>query len=187
MADFPAWATEKAVVVSHQQLWADRAGAERARLVELLEPWLAEGVEHIGSTAVPGLAAKPIVDLMASVREHTDGAAHAPLLDDGWHLVPPELDERPWRRLFVRPDASGQHRVAHLHLVSAGHQRWRDQLAFRDALRANPDLLREYAALKRQLSASHGADREAYTTGKSEFVARVLQTCPGGYMPDELH
>ncbi|GAA4029994.1 GrpB family protein [Allokutzneria multivorans] len=187
MADFPAWATEKAVVVPYRQLWADRAAAERVRLVELLEPWLVEGVEHIGSTAVPGLDAKPIVDLMASVPEHTDGSVHVPLLDDGWHLVPPELDERPWRRLFVRPDASGKHRVAHLHLVSAGHQRWRDQLAFRDALRADPDLTREYAALKRRLSADHGADREAYTAGKSEFVVRVLRTCHGGYMPDGLH
>ncbi|SDN01467.1 GrpB family protein [Allokutzneria albata] len=187
MANFPAWAIEKAVVVPYQEHWAERASAEQARLVELLSPWLAEGVEHVGSTAVPGLAAKPIVDLMASVRDHTDRAVHAPLIEDGWHLVPPELDERPWRRLFVRPDAAGLHRIAHLHLVSPGHRRWQAQIAFRDALRADAGLAREYAELKRRLSADHGADREAYTAGKSAFVVRVLRTCPGGYMPDELN
>ncbi|MCP3798330.1 GrpB family protein [Allokutzneria sp. A3M-2-11 16] len=187
MASFPAWANEKAVVVPYQEVWAARAAEERARLIEVLAPWLVEGVEHVGSTAVPGLAAKPIVDLMASVRDHTDDAAHAPLIDDGWHLVPPELDVRPWRRFFIRPDSAGLHRVAHLHVVSPGHRRWRDQIAFRDALRADTALASEYAELKQRLSADHGADREAYTAGKSEFVGRVLRACSSGYMPDELH
>ncbi|MFB9905814.1 GrpB family protein [Allokutzneria oryzae] len=181
MSEIPAWATERAVVLPYDPRWPERASGERTRLVELLGPWLADGVEHIGSTSVPGLAAKPIVDLMASVRDHTDGAVHGALTGDGWHLVPPELDERPWRRFFVR--ASGQRRVAHLHVVSAGHRRWRDQIAFRDALRADAGLAREYTELKRGLSDRHGGDREAYTAGKSEFVARVLRTYPGGYIP----
>ena len=56
-------------MLPHDPLWAQRAATERAHLAGLLEPWLAEGVEHVGSTAVPGLAAKPVIDLMASVRD----------------------------------------------------------------------------------------------------------------------
>jgi GrpB-like predicted nucleotidyltransferase (UPF0157 family) len=65
----PAWAYEKAEVLPHDPRLADRALAERDQLAGLLSPWLVEGVEHIGSTAVPGLAAKPVIDLMASVTD----------------------------------------------------------------------------------------------------------------------
>jgi GrpB-like predicted nucleotidyltransferase (UPF0157 family) len=65
----PAWAYEKAEILSHDPRLADRARAERARLARLLAPWLVDGREHVGSTAVPGLAAKPVIDLMASVRD----------------------------------------------------------------------------------------------------------------------
>jgi GrpB-like predicted nucleotidyltransferase (UPF0157 family) len=88
--------------------------------------------------------------------------------------VPPELDQRPWRRFFVKPDESGQHRVAHLHLIQAGHPRWAEQLAFRDALRRDGRLARQYEDLKRQLAARHAGDREAYTAAKAAFVANAL-------------
>jgi GrpB-like predicted nucleotidyltransferase (UPF0157 family) len=88
--------------------------------------------------------------------------------------VPPELDRRPWRRFFVKPDESGQHRVAHLHLIQAGHPRWAEQLAFRDALRRDGRLARQYEDLKRLLAARHGGDREAYTAAKAAFVANAL-------------
>jgi GrpB-like predicted nucleotidyltransferase (UPF0157 family) len=132
-----------------------------------------DGIEHVGSTAVPGLAAKPIVDLMASVR---DLAVDPDLLTaHGWCYVPPELDGRPWRRFFVKPDESGQHREAHLHVIQAGHPRWTDQLRFRDALRGDGRLARRYEDLKYRLSAQHGHDREAYTEAKADFVAKVLE------------
>ena len=57
------------------------------------------------------------------------------LAADGWCYVPPELDGKPWRRFFVKPDASGQRRMAHLHVIQAGHPRWAEQIVFRDALR----------------------------------------------------
>ena len=87
-------------------------------------------------------------------------------------LVPPELDRRAWRRLFVLPD--GDRRAAHLHVTTADTPRWREQLAFRDRLRADPALRDDYAALKRRLAAAHAGDREAYTAGKGAFVARAL-------------
>jgi GrpB-like predicted nucleotidyltransferase (UPF0157 family) len=67
----PPWAHEKAEVCAYDPQWAGRATTDCARLTDLLAPWLVDGVEHVGSTAVPGLAAKPIVDLMVSVRYET--------------------------------------------------------------------------------------------------------------------
>jgi GrpB-like predicted nucleotidyltransferase (UPF0157 family) len=172
----PAWAYERAEVCPHDPRWADRARTECERLAELLAPLLADGVEHVGSTAVPGLAAKPIIDLMASVSDLDVAArqAHGRLVADGWCYVPPELDRRPWRRFFVKPDTSGQRRKAHLHLVQAGHPRWTEQIKFRDALRRDRQLAQGYADLKCRLAQQHGHDREAYTAGKARFVATVL-------------
>jgi GrpB-like predicted nucleotidyltransferase (UPF0157 family) len=176
----PAWAYERAEIRSHDPRWAVRAEAERTRLTDLLAPWLVDGIEHIGSTAVPGLAAKPIVDLAASVTDLDTAAAGAAerLAADGWSYVPPTLDGRPWRRFYVKPDATGQRREAHLHLIQAGHERWTDQIRFRDALRSDSNRAQQYEDLKRQLSQDSGHDREAYTEGKAVFVASVLAERP---------
>src|ERR1700739_3756988 len=107
----PAWAYEKAEGLPHEPRLAERARAERDRLPGLLAPWLVDGVEHVGSTAVPGLAAKPVIDLMASVADPDAVVARAGerLAADGWCYVPPELDSGGlWRRFFVKPDASGR-------------------------------------------------------------------------------
>ena len=172
----PAWAYAKPEVRAHDPRLIELAETERARLVVVLAPWLVDGVEHVGSTAVPGLAAKPIIDLMASVDDldAVTGETADALWDAGWWYVPPELDRRPWRRFYVKPDQSGQHRYAHLHVIAAGHPRWAEQLAFRDALRRDDELARRYGDLKRRLAAEHAADREAYTEAKGEFVRAAL-------------
>jgi GrpB-like predicted nucleotidyltransferase (UPF0157 family) len=151
-------------------------------LAVVLAPWLVDGVEHVGSTAVPGLAAKPVIDLMASVRDPDAVVEQAGdlLWADGWWHVPPELDSGgSWRRFFVKPDPSGQHRYAHLHVIAAGHPRWGEQIAFRDALRGDDELARRYAELKRRLAAEHADDREAYTDGKGAFVRDALDRHAG--------
>jgi GrpB-like predicted nucleotidyltransferase (UPF0157 family) len=177
----PAWAHEKAQVLPHDPRLADRARTERGRLARLLAPWLVDGVEHVGSTAVPGLAAKPVIDLMASVADPDVLVVQAgeQLAADGWCYVPPELDRRPWRRFFVKPDDSGQRRVAHLHVIRAGHPRWAEQIAFRDALRRDDQLAGSYANLKRRLAAQHAVDREAYSEAKARFVADALRRAAG--------
>lgn len=177
----PPWAHETPQVHPHDPRLLQVGEAECARLTELLRPWLSDGVAHVGSTAVPGLAAKPIVDLMASVCDLDAVVAQAGdrLAADGWCYVPPELDNRPWRRFFVRPDDSGRRRVAHLHLIRSGHPRWAEQLAFRDALRRDDALARRYEELKRRLAAEHADDREAYTSAKAEFVASALGRAGG--------
>jgi GrpB-like predicted nucleotidyltransferase (UPF0157 family) len=173
----PSWAYETPEIHPYDPALPVMAAIERQRLLTLLAPWLADGVEHVGSTAVPGLAAKPIIDLMALVHDPdlVVEQAGGPLGADGWCYVPPEVDSGgSWRRFFVKPDASGQHRYAHLHVIAAGHPRWAEQLTFRDALRRDPGLADRYADLKRGLAAAHHDDREAYTRAKGTFVDEVL-------------
>lgn len=173
----PAWATERVEVVPYDPSWPHRAARHVARLHHLLDRWLVRPVEHVGSTAVPGLAAKPILDLQAAVADLAAAAIVETLHADGWVPVPPELDRRPWRRLYVLPQ--GDRRAAHLHLTTDDSPRWHEQLAFRDALRADPSLVAEYARLKADLAGRHPDDREAYTEGKASFVRRVLDAAAG--------
>ncbi len=156
--------------------WSHRGRALARELDALLAPWLLAGVEHVGSTAVPGLPAKPVLDLTAAVADPAavvrDGCEW--LRRAGWVLVPPELDRRPWRRLLVAPDVEGRRRVAHLHLLRLDEPRWTQVLTFRGLLRADADLRRRYAGLKAGLAARHPRDRERYTEAKAEFIRAAL-------------
>ena len=174
MDQWPGWATEQVQVEAPQADW-QRRGQQLCRQLDVtLARWLVTSVEHVGSTAVPGLAAKPILDVQAAVLDLECAAAIAQVVAPaGWHLVPAELDARPWRRFLVL--VVDEHRAAQLHLLPAGSARWSEQLAFRDALRADPVLLHRYAEHKRTLVTEHAADREAYTAGKADFIRSILQ------------
>ncbi len=175
--EWPVWARQPVEIVDPDPRW-QRLGRDLAtRLTRRLSPWLAGRVEHVGSTAVPGLAAKPVIDLLAPVTSLVeDVRLEATLAELGYELVPPELDARPWRRLYVLPD--GERRHAHLHLVARDHPRWRRTLVFRDRLREHPEMAAEYARVKREAAAAHEHDREAYTAAKTDFVERVLTWPP---------
>lgn len=151
------------------EAWQRRGEQERRLLDAALAAWLVVPVEHVGSTAVPGLPAKPILDLQAVVADLASAPdIAAALAPDRWHYVPPKVDGRPWRRFF-----DGR-RAGHLHVMARGSARWGEQLAFRDALRADPALAQRYATLKQTLAVRHADDREAYTAAKSDFVRTVL-------------
>lgn len=170
----PVWARERVEVVAHDPAWAERAARDVRDLGRRLSPWLVTSVEHIGSTAIPGLPAKPIIDLMADVRcFDVVPELEAALRPAGWHLVPPELDRRAWRRFFVK--VVDDRRVAHLHVVVAGEPRWTEQLVFRDRLRNDAALRDDYARVKLAAAARHADDREAYTAAKAGFIRDVLQ------------
>lgn len=173
MSTWPAWATAQVEVQPADSRWRWLGERLRAELDATLTRWLTGPVEHIGSTSVPGLPAKPVLDVQAAVADLDCAPAVAEALaGSGWHLVPPELDARPWRRFLVQ--AADDVRVAHLHLMVGGTERWVEQLAFRDALRADPDLRQRYARLKQELAAAHVDDREAYTAGKADFIHIAL-------------
>jgi len=160
-------------IVAYDPAWPDAFEAERNRLQTALGA-LAVRIDHHGSTAVPGLAAKPIIDIQISVeRLQPIGAYAAPLERLGYvHVAHPDDDRCPF---FHRP-ADWPH-THHVHLVEAGGEEERRTLAFRDYLRAHAPAAREYERLKRGLAAAFGgadaAAREAYANAKSEFVARI--------------
>ena len=129
----------------------------------------AEAIEHIGSTAVPGLDAKLIVDLMVGVRGLRDGVRCTPLLEDlgyeqrGKAGVP--------GKLFFRTRSPC---AFHLNVAVVGDSFWESHRLFRDYLRAHPETAREYARLKYELAGRFRHDREAYTGAKTDFVRAVV-------------
>ncbi len=159
------------VVVDYDSSWPARYERERASIVEALGDVM-EGVaaiEHVGSTAVPGLAAKPIIDIMVGVRE----------LPVGERCVQPlEALEYEYRgdagipgRYYFR---KGNPRSHHLHMVQHGTEFWQRHLLFRDLLRERPAVAQEYAALKKELAAQYRTDRLAYTEAKTPFIDAAL-------------
>lgn len=172
--DWPVWANESVEIVNANPDWQDKGRCEEQQLYELLTPLGISKVIHIGSTSIPGLPAKPIIDLMAetdSFDRVLDISAKLAIYD--WHYVGPELDERPWRRFFVK--VKNNRRVAHLHLMIKGTERWEQQLLFRNRLRENPQLVYDYSNLKQKLAKKCNQDREAYTKAKTEFIKQVLK------------
>jgi GrpB-like predicted nucleotidyltransferase (UPF0157 family) len=150
--------------------WPRRFDDERRLLEPVLAPWLEDGIHHVGSTAILGVSAKPIIDLIAGVRDLEEArAAFEPLATLSYHHAPHRPDEAHW---FGKPSLSN--RTHHLHLTVPGSALWRERLAFRDALRADHALANEYEALKQQLATEHSDDIVAYTHGKTAFIARVL-------------
>jgi GrpB-like predicted nucleotidyltransferase (UPF0157 family) len=159
-------------LTEYDPAWLDLFADQQARVAAILAPWLAAPIEHIGSTSVPGLPAKPVIDMLAPVRSLTDAQdAVAPLTGDGW-LFWPDDPGRQYRLWFLRPQPEA--RTHHLHLIEHDEPHARALIAFRDALRADPGLRADYADLKKSLARQHRQNRNAYTNAKGEFVARVL-------------
>lgn len=149
--------------------WPTRFEEERDAL-EAIGRWVEGGIHHVGSTAVPGLEAKPIIDILVGVRDlESTRACFEPLAQLGYLYAPYLPEEMHW---FCKPDPA--QRTHHLHLVPAGSRRFREELSFRDRLRADPKLAAEYAALKRDLAERYRGDREAYTEAKGAFIRAVL-------------
>jgi GrpB-like predicted nucleotidyltransferase (UPF0157 family) len=176
-------ADEPISLVDHDPSWHDRFLAQRDVLARLLRPWLAGAPEHIGSTAVSGLRAKPIVDILAPVRSFTEARqAVAVLEQDGW-LFWPDDPNRFYRLWFLRPTPEA--RSHHLQIMQHDHPELRKLLLFRDVLRNDESVRQEYSALKDRLAAEHHMDRDAYTDAKSDFVRSVLQAA-GAAPPSRL-
>ena len=144
-------------------------------LARALSPWLAGPIEHIGSTAVPGLTAKPVIDIMAGVRDLESSVdARVPLAALHYMYFPYRPDVMHW---FCKP--SPGRRTHHLHLVPVKSALWTERLIFRDYLRSSSATAAEYAALKVALAVQHQFDREAYTDAKGAFVRAVLDRARG--------
>ena len=159
-------------LVAYDPSWPRQFAVEAARLIDLL-PGLRW--HHIGSTAVPGLLAKPIIDLMATTDDLD--APLSTLTGPGGYQYPEAYNAALHaRRWLCRPSAT--RRTHHLHLVGDPNELKRN-LRFCDALRRDVQLVAEYAALKSELAEEFFDDREAYTAGKTAFITRVVSTLDG--------
>jgi GrpB-like predicted nucleotidyltransferase (UPF0157 family) len=168
-ADDPRWVDEGIVVVDYDADWPARFDAQAAVLDPLLATWLIEPVHHVGSTSVPGLSAKPVIDILGPVASLSGSEECIEVLRGaGWFYTPYLSDTMHW---FCYP--SPWQREFHLHLVVHGSTWYRQELAFRDYLRAHPQAAQEYEQLKLGLAKRHPNDREAYTEGKAEMVLRI--------------
>ena len=166
---------EPVFLVPYDPTWPSQFEEERAELARVLSPWLAGPIEHIGSTAVPGLMAKPVIDIMAGVRDLPSSLfARAALAPLNYEYFPHRPDVMHW---FCKP--SPERRTHHLHLVPVQSALWAERVLFRDYLRLSSATAAEYAALKLALAVQHQFDREAYTDAKGAFVRSILDRARG--------
>ena len=157
-------------VADYDPAWPALFEAEAERLRQCFRAVeLPVTLEHMGSTAVPGLAAKPIVDILGGYPQGVEVTAYIAVLTSADYIHRGEQGI-PGREFFRRGDP----RSYHLHLTAIDSTFWRDHLAFRDRLRADNVLRDAYAQLKRDLAARFPSDREAYIAGKGSLVSEVL-------------
>lgn len=170
---------EDVTLAAYDPHWPELFRREAAHLRSCLPARLIGRIEHFGSTAVPGLASKPIIDLLVEVRSLRAARTKiAPILQaQGYdYFWRPSFgdDVPPWYAFFIRRDERGT-RTHHIHMITRRmtfREHW-ERLLFRDYLIAHPQTAREYERLKAELAAAHPNDRAAYTAGKTAFIRRV--------------
>ena len=164
--------SEPVVIVAYDPDWPAMYEEEKRFLSNLLGDAIV-AMEHIGSTAIPGLGAKAIIDVMAAVRRLADAEACIPALVTIGYEYAPEFEIAIPERRFFRKGPPGE-RTHHLHIVELTSEFWDRHILFRDYLRAHPDDAEEYLRLKKGLAARFAADRASYTEAKTDFILGVV-------------
>ena len=150
--------------------WPSKFEAERDFFVGVIGQWLCGGVQHVGSTSVPGLIAKPVIDIMFGVKTLEESRqAIDVLVKHGYVYFPYKKDVMHW---FCKP--SDAFRTHHLHLIPYESPLWNERIKFRNLLLSDKDVANEYYALKKQLAVRYREDRESYTREKGPFIQNVL-------------
>ena len=164
-------------VVAYSSQWPNEYRAIRDELAEVFAP-IAVVIEHIGSTSVPGLAAKPVIDVTLGARSLAEIEAKITALGErGFVYVAKYEREIPRRRYFVKSPAASLR--VHLHAVEAGKRLWNEHMTFRDALRNDSALRSEYQALKLRLAEEFRNDKAGYTAAKGPFIQSVIANASG--------
>ena len=156
-------------LVPYDSTWPLEFAAEAER-IERACGGMPLRLEHIGSTSIPGLAAKPVIDILAGRPGNLAGSKYV----DAFRQIGYEHKGAcgiPGRNYFRR----GTPRTHHVHLVSWSSDLWGDHLLFRDYLRLHPEVAREYETIKRELAAAYLHDREQYTDAKGPFVRSIVR------------
>lgn len=167
---------DKVRLVPYNPNWPLLFEKEKEHLLACLPGELINRIEHFGSTAVPGLAAKPIIDILVEVTSLEETRKQiAPILESqgyDYFWRPTWGDDiPPFYAWFIKRDTRGN-RTHHIHMVEQDFEHW-DRLLFRDYLIEHPGVAKEYQDLKNGLSKAHPHDRIVYTKGKTEFIERV--------------
>jgi GrpB-like predicted nucleotidyltransferase (UPF0157 family) len=175
---------EKIEVVPYNPRWPLMFEQERLHLLSCLPKLLVKRIEHFGSTAIPGMSAKPIVDIMVEVTSLDETRKQiAPILESqGYdYFWRPSWgdDTPPFYAWFIKRDGNGN-RTHHIHMVESDFEHW-ERLLFRDYLIEKPDIAREYSELKEKLSMTHHDDRIAYTQAKTEFINTMTEIAKRHY------
>lgn len=169
------------VVSPYSAEWPGCFAGAREELLGVFAP-LAVVVEHIGSTSVVGLAAKPVIDVLLGAGSLGEIEAKIPALGErGYSYVPKYEHELPLRRYFVKSSTTS-FRI-HVHAVEWGSRFWQEHLAFRDALRADAALRSQYQSLKLRLVEEFADDKSAYSSAKSPFIRSVVAAACGRATP----
>jgi GrpB-like predicted nucleotidyltransferase (UPF0157 family) len=153
-------------IAEYDPSWPERFEIERGRVESALGA-TAIRIEHVGSTSVPGLAAKPVIDIMVTVDDPDDDAAFVPALIRAGY--PPRVIE-PEHRMFRSPQSD-----VHVHVWRAASDHERRHLVFRDWLRSNDDDRAKYEAVKRELASRSWDDSNDYATAKSDIVREIMR------------
>ncbi len=160
-------------IVPYDPCWPQLFEQEKSRILDAVGKYV-NGIEHIGSTAVPGLAAKPVIDILIAVYRLEDAPFFIPPLEAlGYDYIAQYEDLFPERR-YLHRIVNHQH-THHLHMVEPGSNFYKVQLLFRDYLRTHPGDAQLYADLKYSLANRYRNDRDAYTEGKSDFINEILR------------
>ena len=162
--------TARVIILDYDPLWPQQFQTLRSRIAAVLDE-LPTAIEHVGSTAVPGLAAKPIIDIDVLLKSSTDFPLVIARLSSLGYEHRGDLGVTGREAFRVPPDDVPHH----LYVCPHDSQEYRRHIAFRNHLRTHPEDANAYAALKRMLADKFGADRDAYNKGKAEFVADILR------------
>ncbi len=167
--------SEVLTIVAYDPAWPGAFSSESCKIAAVLGD-LVVRIDHNGSTSVPGLGAKPIIDIQVSVRELTPIERYAARLAELGYVHVPHPDDS-FCAFFHRP--AGWPHIYHVHIVHSGGEEERRTLAFRDYLRKHPEVAREYEELKRQLASQYSTasfdSQQAYSEAKTEFITRVTE------------
>jgi GrpB-like predicted nucleotidyltransferase (UPF0157 family) len=160
----------KVQVTDYSPTWREMFEREKQLLAAVIKE--SASIEHIGSTSVVGLAAKPVMDILIGLDDFSTADEIVPRVEAlGYKYVPEYEDVMPDRRYFKK--VAGGISTHHIHMVKIGGEFWQRHLLFRDFLRTNPDIADEYAALKKNLSAVEWKDKNDYTEAKTAFIKNI--------------
>jgi GrpB-like predicted nucleotidyltransferase (UPF0157 family) len=162
---------EPITLASYDPEWVDAYEKEEQQIRNAAGEHI-EAIEHIGSTSIPGLAAKPIIDIMAGVETLDDADRCIESLQTlGWVYAPEFEESVPHRRYFRKTDS--ENHTHHLHMVEMNSDWWTRHIRFRDYLREHPEVARTYEDLKRELAERHRWDVDEYAKAKTDFIRNI--------------